>query len=91
MKMVSRLIKAQSFKIMDHFFPGLKTVHPFVNTPVFIDLPVRGHDVNLFQLMAKPHREIVRIVRRRHLDDPGSEFRINKIIRDDGNFPVEQG
>ena len=71
-------------------FSRLVALHACVLAALFIDGGVVVHDVDLRQVMALAHLEVVRVMRRRDLHRACTELFIYIVIRHDGDLSVYQ-
>ncbi len=78
-------------EIFDDRLAALPAIHPAVfRAGQLVHVRVVGHYIDLGEVVALAHEEVVRIVRRRYLHDAGAEFAIYVVVGDDGYLAPRQ-
>ena len=83
--------KSKLLHFGNDLFPCLVAIKPRKTPRLFVHRSVVVHYADHGKIFPKPHFEIVGIVRWRNLDRSRSEFGIDVIVGDNGNFTVRQG
>ena len=82
---------AAGFEVFDDAFAGGEAIHPLVFARFPVHRAVVVHHADDFQIVAKPHFEVVGVVRGRDLDRARAEFHVDVIVGDDRDLPPHEG
>ena len=80
--------EALFLQILDDGFSRLVAVHALIFSRVFIHDGVVVEHADYGQAMAKANLEVVRVVRRRNLNNARTKVPLNVCVRDNRDFPA---
>ena len=81
---------ARFFKLFNDGFSAFVTGHPLIFPRILVHNRPVVHNADYGKIVAKPHLEVVRVVRGRDFNRAGTEFKIYVIVRNDGNFSTDK-
>ena len=80
--------EAEGFQIGHDLLAGLMARHALIRAAVLVDSGVFVEDSDKRQTVFLARGKVVRVMRRRHLDDAGPKLGVNEFVPDHGELAI---